>query len=155
VLVALAYDVTGFVLSVPASPPFKGSAAAPSIGLIVQSGMWLGVATTVITTLAVGVASLTASRTLTLTAVIGWQTFTSTLLFAAQFLGSARDGVLLVALSRLRPGPDTGTREHAGSPNALQGFELPMAAATAVLVILVWFVAPTIAGARRTRRLDA
>jgi hypothetical protein len=92
---------------------------------------------------------------LTLTAVIGWQTFASTLLFAAQFLGSARDGVLLVALSRLRPGPDTGTREHAGSPNALPGFELPMAAGTAVLVILVWFVAPTIAGARRTRRLDA
>jgi hypothetical protein len=60
VLVALAFDGTGFVLSVLASLAFKGSAAAPSIGLIVQSGIWLGVATTVITTLAVGVASLTA-----------------------------------------------------------------------------------------------
>ena len=144
-----------FVLSVAAAIAFRGPAPAPAVGLIVQAGGWLLLSTAVATTLAVGVASLTASRTLTLIAVIGWQTIATTLVFAATFLGSLRDGALLVALSRLRPGPSTGARDHPGSMNALPGYELPMAAGTAVLVILAWFVVPTILGAWRTRACDA
>ena len=155
VVVALALNGTGFLVAVLASLTFRGPAPAPTFELVGKYGLWLAIATTVITALAVGVASLVASRTLTLTVVLGWQTLASTLLYAAHFLGSSRHGVLLVALSRLRPGPDTGTRELAGSPSALPGFELPMAAGTAIVVTLLWFVVPALAGAWRTRTLAA
>jgi hypothetical protein len=155
VLVALACNGIGFGVTVLASLAFAGPAPAPSLGLILQSAAWLALATTVVSALAVGVASLTGSRTLTLTLVIGFQTFATTLLYGANFLGSARNGLLLVALSRLRPGPDIGTRAHAGSPSALPGFELPMAAGVAAVVIVAWLVAPALAGAWRTRTVEA
>ena len=79
-----------------------------------------------VTILAVGVASLTGSRSLALTAVIGWQTAATTLLFAAACLGPLRQGLLSVALSQLPPGPAVGTRELPGSSNALPGPVLPM-----------------------------
>lgn len=112
-------------------------------------------ATAVVTTLAVGVGSLTGSRSLTLTAVIGWQTVASTLLYAAVFLGTARDGVLLVALSHLRPGIHFGSPDAPGSAGALTDLDLPMATATAVLVLSAWMVIPILAGAWRVRTQDA
>ena len=112
-------------------------------------------ATAVVTVLAVGIASLTGSRSLTLTAVIGWQTVASTLLFGAEFLGTLRQGLLSVALSHLRPGPAIGTRGQPGSSNALPGLVLPMSTTVAVLVLLTWVLIPIMLGARRIQTQDA
>lgn len=155
VAVALAGTLAGFAVAVAAALVFGGPGPAPGATLVVRCGAWLIAATTVVTVLAVGIASLTGSRTLTLVSVIGWQTLGTTMLYAATFLGSLRDGALLVALSRLRPGPDTGTREIPGSLNALPGYELPMTAVAAVLVLLVWLVVPIGLGAWGARRIDA
>ena len=116
---------------------------------------WIALATAVQTSLAVGVASFTGSRALTLTLVLGWQTIATGVLYGADFLGSARNAVLLIALTNLRPGPAIGTRGQPGSSNALPGYELEMAAAVAILVLLAWTIVPIIVGAWRTTIQDA
>ena len=124
-------------------------------GLIAGSALWVVLATAVITALAVGAGSLTGSRAVTLTAIIGWQTVASGMLYLATFLGAARDLVLVFAVSRFQPGPAIGTRVNPGSTNALNNLKLPMPAVTAVLVILAWLIAAAAAGAWRTRTRDA
>lgn len=155
VAVALAFNFSGFVVTVAAVIAFRSPASPASLSLILQSAGWVALATAVVTSLAVGVASLTGSRSLTLTAVIAWQTIASMLLFTARFLGSARDAVLLIALGHLRPGVAYGTYVHPGSSNALPGYELPMSTGVALLVILAWAVFPAVAGAWRTSTRDA
>jgi hypothetical protein len=107
------------------------------------------------TTLAVGVASLTGSRPVTLVVVIGWNTIATGILYLASFLGPLRDLALLIALGGLFPGQEVGTRAHPGSSIALNNFKLPMPAVTAVLVIVAWAVIPAVVGAVRTRTRDA
>lgn len=155
IAVALAFNLSGFVLTVAAAIAFSSPASPAGPLLILQSASWVTLATTVVTLLAVGVASLTGSRSLTLTAVIAWQTVASMLLFTAGFLGSARDAVLLVALGHFRPGIAYGTYVHPGSSNALPGYELPMSTGVTLLVVLAWAVFPAVAGAWRTATRDA
>jgi hypothetical protein len=153
--VAPAFTLSGFLLTVGAAFTFHGAAAAPSLSLIFESAGWTILATAVVTTLAVSVGSLTGSRSITLTVIIGWNTIATGILYLASFLGAARDLVPLIALSRLLPGPAIGTRAHPGSTNALTNDKLAMPAAVAVLVILAWAVIPAVAGAWRTRTRDA
>jgi hypothetical protein len=151
--VAVAFNLGGFAVTVAAAIALPGE--SPAGGLIARSGGWVVLATVVLTVLSVGIASLTGSRSLTLTAVIGWQTLASTLLFAAEFLGPLRQGLLMVALSRLRPGPAVGSRDLPGSSNALPGLVLPMSATVAVLVLVAWMLVPVLLGARRVQTQDA
>lgn len=155
VAVALAFTLSGFLLSVAAAIAFHGASPAPGLGLVLESAGWVALATTTVTTLAVGTGSLTGSRSVTLTAIIAWDTIATSILWLAQFLGAARDLDFLMAVSHLLPGPAIGTRADPGSSNALVNFKLPMPTAVAVLVILAWVVISTVAGAWRTRARDA
>ena len=155
IAVALVFTLGGFLLTVAATFAFHGPTPAPGPGLIAGSGGWVVLATVVITALAVGVGSLTGSRAVTLTAIIGWQTIASGMLYLATFLGAARDLVLVFAVSRFLPGPAIGTRANPGSSNALNNLKLPMPAVVAILVILGWLVVPAVAGAWRTRSREA
>ena len=92
--------------------------------------------------LAVGVGSITGSRAVTLTGVIGWQTVATQLLINVTSLGSARNVLLTPALGQLIPvGPNI-----AG---------VTMATGTAVIVLICWAVIPSVTGAWRTRVRDA
>jgi hypothetical protein len=153
--ITLTLTLTGFAVTVAAAYAFHGSAAAPMASLALEFAAWVALATVVQTTLAVGIASLTGSRPVTLILVIGWNTIATGILYLASFLGSVRDLVLMIALGGLFPGQETGTRAHPGSSIALNNFKLPMPAATAVLVILAWAVIPAVCGAWRTRTRDA
>jgi ABC-type transport system involved in multi-copper enzyme maturation permease subunit len=155
VAVALAFTLGGFLLTVAAALAFHGSTPAPGVGLIAESALWVVLATAVVTALAVGVGSLTGSRAVTLTVIIGWQTVASGMLYLATFLGAARDLVLVFAVSRFQPGPAIGTRANPGSSNALNNLKLPMPAVVAALIILLWLIVPAVAGAWRTRTRDA
>jgi hypothetical protein len=155
VTVALGFTLSGFLLAVAAAFAFRGPAPGPGPGLILSCAGWVVLATAVVTTLAVGVGSFTGSRSVTLTAIIGWQTIATGIVYLATFLGAARSLVLLIALSRLLPGPAVGTRAHPGSTNDLANYKLPMPVGVAILVILAWAMIPAIAGAWRTRTLDA
>jgi hypothetical protein len=155
IVIALTLTLAGFVVAVAAACAFHGSAAAPSFGMAIEFAAWVALATVVQTTLAVGIASLTGSRPVTLVTVIGWNTLATGILYLASFLGPVRDLVLLIALGALSPGQEVGTRAHPGSSIALNNFKLSMPAAVAVLVILAWAVIPAVAGAWRTRTRDA
>ncbi len=155
VAVALAFTLSGLILAVAAAFAFHGTAPAPGTGLVLGCAGWVVLATAAVTTVAVGVGSFTGSRAITLTAIIGWQTIATGLLYLATFLGAARDLVLLIALSRFLPGEAIGTRAHPGSSNALQNYKLAMPVAAAALVILAWIVIAAVAGAWRTRTRDA
>lgn len=153
--ITLALTLSAFAVTVAAAYAFHGAAPAPTAGLAVRFAAWVALATVVQTTLAVGVASLTGSRPVTLIAVIGWNTLATGILYLSTFLGPLRDLVLLIALGDLFPGQQVGTRAHPGSSIALNNFKLSMPAAVAVLVILAWAVTPVLAGAWRTRTRDA
>ena len=153
VTVALAVNLAGFAVTVLAAVRCAGSGPAPA-SIAAYAG-WVGAATVVVTLLALGLATLTGSRSLTLTLVIGWQTIASTLLYGAEFLGALRQGLLAVALSHLRPGQAIGTRDLPGSSNALPGLVLPMSTTVAVLVLLAWTLIPLAIGARRVQTQDA
>ena len=155
IMVALAFNFGGFAVTVAAALFCRKGGTGAEFGLIAEYAGWVALATTVVTALAVGVASLTGSRSVTLTTVIGWQTAATTLLFSAGFLGSLRQGLLTVALSHLRPGQAVGTREHPGSSNALPGLVLPMSTTVAVLVLLAWALIPIVIGARRIQAQEA
>ena len=155
ITIALTLTLSGFAVSVAAAYSFHGSASAPTLGLTLKFAAWVTLATVVQTTLAVGIASLTGSRPVTLILVIGWNTLATGILYLASFLGPVRDLVLMIALGGLFPGQQSGTRAHPGSSIALNNFKLPMPAVTAVLVILAWAVIPAVLGAWRTRTRDA
>jgi hypothetical protein len=91
--------------------------------------------------LAVGVGSLTGSRGLTLTAVIGWVTIVTQLLLNATSLGSVRDGLLTASLSQIAPIP--------------RGIPFIIGTGVAVAIVVAWAVVPTAVGAWRTRTRDA
>jgi hypothetical protein len=155
IAVTLPLTLSGFAIAVAAAYAFHGSAAAPSLGLAVTFAAWVALATIVQTTLAVGVSSLTGSRSVTLITVIGWNTIATSILYLASFLGSVRDLVLMIALGSLSPGQQVGSHAHPGSSIALDNFKLPMPAVVAVLVALAWAALPAVAGAARTRTMDA
>jgi hypothetical protein len=155
IAVTLPLTLTGFAITVAAAYAFHGSAAAPSPGLAVTFAAWVTLATIVQTTLAVGISSLTGSRSVTLITVIGWNTIATSILYLASFLGSVRDLVLMIALGSLSPGQQVGSHAHPGSSIALDNFKLPMPAVVAVLVVLAWAALPAAAGVLRTRTLDA
>ena len=116
----------------------------PSLGLILQGAGWIVLANVVVSSLAVGVGSLTGSRALTLTAVIGWQAILTNILVNVSSLGSARDVLLTPALTNIEPAT------FGSSDNAVF-----MATGTAVAVICAWLVIPQLVGAWRTRTRDA
>jgi len=155
IAIAVTLTFSGFAVTVAAAYAFHGSAAAPSAGLALEFAAWVALATVVQTTLAVGIASLSGSRPVTLIVIIGWNTVATGILYLAGFLGPVRDLVLLIALGSLFPGQQSGTRANTGSSIALNNFKLPMPAAVAVLVILAWAVIPAVLGAWRTRTRDA
>ncbi|MFZ0376227.1 MAG: hypothetical protein WAL38_00220 [Solirubrobacteraceae bacterium] len=140
-LVTLAFNGVGFLLALAASFVFAGSLPTPGASLILESAAWLVLSNALLVGLAVGVGSLTGSRALALTAVIGWQAIVTEALLGVTSLGSVRDGLLTPALSQLAPFKiDTG---------------VAMASSVAVAVALAWLLVPAAVGAWRTQTRDA
>ncbi len=139
--VTLGFTAAGFAVALVSAFVFSGSLATPTMTEILQSAGWLVLANAILVTLAVGVGSLTGSRALTLTAVIGWQAVATQLLLNASSLGSARDALLTGALGHLFPYGN------------LSG--LTMATGVAAAVLAVWLVVPALVGTWRTQTQDA
>jgi hypothetical protein len=142
IIVSLAFAAVAYAISLIAVFAFAGGEPTPSLSLIVQSAGWIAISNAILATLAVGVGSLTASRPLTLTAVIGWHAIASNLLVSITSLGSARDGILNAALTQIQP--ITGGR-----------IDVTMATGVAVTVLLAWTIVPIALGTWRTQTRDA
>jgi len=122
---------------------FAGGLPTPDLLLIVQSLGWLAIANSIVCVIAIGVASLTGSRTGTITALIGWELVLSPLVVQATSLGTFRRGLLDSALLFLKPGPATGPPI------------IPMPVVVAIIVSIVWLMAASAAGAWRMQTRDA
>lgn len=139
--VTLVFTITAFLVSVGATFLFAGSLPTPSAGVLLQSAAWILLSNAILVSLAVAVGSITGSRALTLTAVIGWQTIATQLILNVSSLGSVRDALLNPALGQLDPvQPPTS---------------LTMTTVVAVCVVVAWAVIPAVLGAWRTVRQDA
>lgn len=134
---SLTLTLVAYGLGVAGLFAYADGQTLPTLGEILQGLAWLLLANAAMTALALGVGSLTGSRALTLTAVIGWQTIGTNLIMREVlhpwFL-------LNYGLGRLAP---------------LQMQPDRMAALAAVGVIAVWGLVPALAGARRTVTQDA
>jgi ABC-type transport system involved in multi-copper enzyme maturation permease subunit len=142
ILVTLVCTGLGFAVALIATFAFADGAPTPSLGLILQAAGWIVLSNIVLASLAVGVGSLTGSRAVTLTGVIGWQTVATQLLVNVSALGHARDVLLTPALAQLNP---FSTRFSG----------VTMATGIAVIVVTCWAVVPAVLGAWRTHTQDA
>lgn len=141
VAVALGFATVAYAVGLVAVFLFSGSLQTPSLSVILEGYGWVALATSVFASLSVGVGSLTGSRAVTLTAVIGFQTVATQLLLNIPSLGSVRDALISPALGQIVP---------AGS-----GAGIAMTDATAIAVLAAWAVIPSVIGAWRTRVRDA
>ena len=143
-IVTLCLSAVAYALVLVATFAFAGGTPTPGIGLILQGAGWIALANVVVTAVAVGIGSITGSRALTLTAVIGWQAILTNLLVNVSSLGSVRDMLLTPALSNLEP-LNLGSSDN----------PVIMATGVAVVVICAWLAIPQLVGAWRTRTRDA
>jgi len=143
--VALTMAITGvaFVISLAVTFGFAGGLATPSLSVILESVAWLALSNSVVCVIALGLASLTGSRTGTITALVGWELVLSPLLVQAASLGSLRRVLLDAVMLFLKPGPLTGPPV------------IPMAVAVAVAVTIGWLLVLPGLGAWRMRTRDA
>ena len=93
---------------------------------------------------AVGLGSLTGSRAITLTALIGWELVLSPQLLQAASLGSAREALLDGSLVRIEPHPLPNGTPH-----------LSMSIALVVVVMTLWPLVIGALGAWWTATRDA
>jgi hypothetical protein len=142
--VTLAAVTLGFVLTVVASLTLAGGRPTPSFDMILDGAGWVLVANAVVCVLAVGLASLTRSRAIALTVLIGWELVISPRLVDSAGLGSARNVLIDGALLRIEPGPNPP-----GSPH------LSMSILAVFAVLVLWPLVATALGAWRTRNRDA
>lgn len=141
VALTLAFSAAAYAIGVAGVFLFAGRGPTPSASLVLQGAGWIALANSMLAVLAVGVGSLTGSRGVTLTAVIGWQMVATQLILNVTSLGSVRKLLLSPALAQLAPvGPEGG---------------VAMATGTAIAVLAGWAILPTLAGAWRTRTRDA
>ena len=84
----------GLGLAVVASFALADGGATPDLRLIASGAGWVLLADGIVCVIAVGLGSLTGSRAITLTALIGWELVLSPQLLDASSLGSGREALL-------------------------------------------------------------
>jgi hypothetical protein len=141
-IVTLCFSFATYVLVLAGTFAFAGGTPTPDLGLILQGAGWIALANVAVVALTVGVGTLSGSRALTLTAVIGWQAIVTSLLANVTSLGSARDALLTPALTQLMP-------VQFGASSVV------MADGIAVAVVCGWLVIPQAVGAWRSGTQDA
>lgn len=141
VALTLAFSALAFGVGLLATFLFAGGLPTPSLGDVLQGAAWVALANSLLATLAVGIGSVTGSRGVTLTALIGWEMVATPIILNISSLGSVRDLPLTAALGQVAP------------YNAGTGVTMSIAVAVAILV--GWAVVPAAIGAWRTRRRDA
>ncbi len=143
--IALCFSVivTGYVLMLIGTFAFASGAPTPDTSLILNGLAFTLLSNGVLCAVAVGVASLTASRPGAITALIGWQLVISPLIANIDSLGSARHVVLSQALAHFSP-----TRIGDG-PHVV------FSTAGALICVVAWLALFLALGAWRTRTMDA
>lgn len=143
IIVTLAFDAVAFATGIVATFLFADGLPDPTLSVILESAAWIVLSTTLTVMLAVGIGSLTGSRGVTLTGVIGWLAIATPILINVSSLGSVREGILTVSLSSLIP------------VSGGIGGAIAVGTGTAVAVLACWLAIPAAVGAWRTATRDA
>jgi hypothetical protein len=138
-LLAAAFTIAAIV-----TVALAGSDPTPSAGLIVESGLWLGMTVGIAYLLGLGLGSLLGSRAPTIAILFAWVLILEPLFTHIGALGSAREALLSAADWKLAPAGLIGDR-----------LRVPMSLGVSLLVIVIWAVAPLVVGLRRTQTRDA
>jgi ABC-2 family transporter protein len=117
---------------------------APSGILLAQSAGWLALVVALSFALALGISSLLGSRGTSIGILLGWWLVATPMLMNLESLGSAREGLAVVALDGLAP-----AALFEGDPT------VPMSRAAGAGVLLAWAAVPLALGAWRTCTRDA
>ena len=134
----------GYGLLLAGTFVFASGTPTPGGAVIVNGLLFTLFSTAVICAVAVGFASLTASRPGALTTLIGWQLVASPILASISSLGSSRKLLLSQAVAHYSP-VRIGDR----------GASVSLGSTTAVIVTLAWIALFLALGAWRTARMDA
>lgn len=135
----------GFLVAVAGTYAFASSEPTPDGALLANGYGFTLLTTSVVCAVAVGFASLTASRPAALTTLIGWQLVASPLIAMISSLGHSRDFILSQALAHYSP-------VHLGDR---RGAQVTMGSATAIAILALWLAVFLALGAWRTRTMDA
>jgi hypothetical protein len=119
-----------------------GPLSAPSVTLIAHYTGWILVVATLDAVLALGLASLSGSRGITIGVLVGYEAIATPVLRGIAALGPVRAILSGAATARLEPPGDAP-------------YPVPMSMLTAGLVIVAWAVAALALGAWRTRTCEA
>lgn len=142
---ALTWLVTtaGYALVLAGTYAFASGTPTPDASLALKGFGFSLLAVGIVSTVAVGLASLMTSRPGAITTFIAWQLVASPIIASIGPLGSSRRIVLTQAIAHFSP-------VHIGDARSVH-----VPAATAVIVIAVWLAAFLTLGAWRTRTMDA
>lgn len=139
--VAAAYAATCVI-----AVTLRGDLPAPSMHVMVVTGLWALLSVTVYYVFAVAVACLTGSRSYTIGIVLAWTLALSPIISSISALGIVRELIPRSALGRLAP---SVLRETLS-----QGPVVQMSTAAAIAVLIGWTVALVTAGAWRDTHRD-
>jgi ABC-type transport system involved in multi-copper enzyme maturation permease subunit len=135
----------GYVLAIAGTFAFASGTPTPGASLLVNGLGYSLLSAGVVCVVAVGFASLTASRPAALTVLIGWQLVASPILANIDALGGSRKLVLSQAISHFSP----------LSLNDGRDSTVVMSGGVAVIVMAGWFAVFLALGAWRTSKMDA
>ncbi len=140
--VTLPLVTVAFAVMLASSLLFAGSLATPESSLVVWCYLFALLANGLLCVVAVGLSALANSKAATITALIGWQLVLAPVLINIKSLGSVREGMLDAPL--LQIDPISGDHPH-----------VTMSLAAIVITIALWPLIAALAGAWRTRAMDA
>jgi len=142
--------LTGYALTLIGTFVFAGGSPTPG-GALIANGLGFALLSTgVICAVAVGFASLTASRPAALTVLIVWELIASPILTNITELGNARELVLREAIAHFSPVSLGDGGGHGPFKSVVT-----MSLGAAISVAIVWLVVFLALGAWRTRTMDA
>ena len=129
-----------FAITAAASVALAGSLETPSAMVLVKAGAWVLIAAVANFALALGIASLVRSASISIAVLLAWNFAVIPALRVMDALGSVRDWLLPIALERMQP-----TELSPATETSL---------AVSVAAVAVWSLVPLVLGGWRTARGD-
>jgi hypothetical protein len=143
----LPFAAIAFTISAVVSGLAHGDLPAPSVKLLIESGIWVLAELAFYFVLGLGVASVTGSRAYTIGILLAWRTVASHILAAIGALGVYREAIPNVPFDRLAP---AAIEEYVN-----EGPHIGVSLGAAIFVLVVWIVVAAGVGAWRTATRDA
>lgn len=143
----LSFAAVAYAISAVVSATANGDLPAPSVTLVIESGLWVFAELSFYFLLGLGLASVTGSRAYTIGILLAWRTVGSHILASISALGVYREAIPDLPFDRLAP---SAVEEYVRDIPRV-GTSL----AAAVLVLLLWIGIALAVGGWRTATRDA